>query len=78
MVERAYRLALARRPKAEEARLAKQFLEAQTQYLKEQATEHDAVSAGSNPPEGADPYFAAALTDYSLVVLNLDEFLFVD
>ena len=78
MIKRAYSLALSRLPRDEEFRAAKRFLTEQVAALRHQAESGERVEAPTGFPDGVDPHLATALTDFSLVVLNLDELLFVD
>ncbi len=78
IIKRAYRLALSRPPRDEELRAAKRFLTTQDASLRRQAESGERIEAPKGFPDGVDPLFATALTDFSLVVLNLDELLFVD
>jgi len=67
-VRLAYRLALGRPPSAVELRLGDEFLQAQAQLL-----------AGEAPAgAGADRSEAAAMPDFCLALLNLNEFIYVD
>jgi len=63
LVERAYRLALGRPPRTEEARLGTEFLAKQAALLRERQR-----------PDA----FAAALSDYCLAIFNLNEFIYID
>jgi hypothetical protein len=77
VIERAHRLALGRTPDAEELRALLAFLTGETPLLRERM-------AGPNPPPVAqpasevDPAFAAAVVDVCHVLLNVNEFLYVD
>ena len=78
IVERAYRLALARPARDQEHQIALAFLDQQVQTLKEEAGSGYPPEVKVELPSDVDPYFAAALADFCLVMFNLDEFLFVD
>ena len=78
IIKRAYRLTLSRLPRDEELRAAKRFLTNQVASLRRQAESGERVEAPKGFPNGVDPLLATALTDFSLVVLNLDELMFVD
>jgi hypothetical protein len=77
VVERAYRLALARTPDLEEHQAMLAFLERETLLLRERLN-------GANPPPGplpaceSDTAFAAAVVGVCHVLLNVNEFLYVD
>lgn len=66
LVERAYETIVARHPNAEERRMGIQFLEHQTEL----------VSKTEKRPPADRSTVCAALADYCLVLMNLDEFLF--
>ncbi len=76
-IELAYRLALARSPRPEELKTALQFLDAQTELVRERLLARERVGVPANLPEGADPAEAAALADFCLAMLNRNEFLYV-
>ena len=78
IIDHVYRLVVGRPPRVDELELARNFLEQQTRFLKQQDTGNEIPGRQADLPEGTDPYFAKALADYCLVMLNLDEFLFVD
>jgi hypothetical protein len=63
LVQRAYRLALGRPPRAEETRVAEAFLKNQITLLRKR--------------KAADPV-RSALTDFCLAIFNLNEFIYVD
>ncbi len=74
----AYRRALGRPPNFSERDLAVQFLADQTAKLKESNRPAAELALPSSMPEGADPFAAAALTDFCLALFNLNEFVYVD
>jgi hypothetical protein len=76
-VERAYRLALARPPRAAEAETARQFLAEQAGFLRAQQRGGQRVRLPADVPEGVDRFEAAALADFCLALLNRNEFLYV-
>ena len=78
MIARAYRLALARPPRAGERQLALTYLARQTRLLQEQADSGNPPRIEIEVSASTEPLFAAALADFCLVIFNLDEFLFVD
>jgi hypothetical protein len=78
MIARAYRLALARPPRAGERQLALTYLDRQTRLLQDQADSGNPPRIEIEVSAPTEPFFAAALADFCLVIFNLDEFLFVD
>ncbi len=76
-IRRAYQLALAREPKPNEIGVARSFVKAQTDRIRQQS------SGGQTPNRpvvvlpGTDPAEAAAWADFSLALLNSNEFLYV-
>ena len=76
-VRRAYRLALGRPPRPEEARLADEFLKEQAALLRDRLRARERVALPEPLPEGTDPAAAAALADFCLALLNANEFLYV-
>ncbi len=74
-VERAYRLAYSRTPSAEERERAREFMERQIPIIAERG---DKLPALDNLPAGADPIWAAALVDLCHMLLNSNEFLYVN
>jgi hypothetical protein len=74
-VERAYRLAYSRLPTAEEREQARAFLDRQVPIL---AARTGSLPALENLPAGADPLRAAALVDLCHMLLNSNEFLYVN
>jgi hypothetical protein len=76
-IDRAYRLALSRPPREAEAETARQFLDEQTQLLRDRLLARLPIGLPANLPEGMDPARAAALTDFCLALLNRNEFVYV-
>jgi hypothetical protein len=76
-IERAYRLALARPPRAEEKRAAREFLETQADHLRDRLRARQRVGVPGGTPDGVDPAMAAALADLCLALFNRNEFLYV-
>src|SRR5262249_8877199 len=70
VVEHAYRLALGRAPDADEGRLAADFLARETALVRQLQP--------AAAPAPIDPAFAAAVTDFCHVLLNLNAFAYVD
>jgi hypothetical protein len=77
-VERAYKLAFARAPEPAERERALAFLDRHAPILK------DRIAAGEQPPmpdrlpDGADPLRAAALVDLCHMLLNTNEFVYLN
>ena len=78
LVRSIYRTALGRLPDAGEARRAVRFLEDQAAALSERAGNANGIALPDPLPDGADLPQAAALVDFCHVILNLNEFVFVD
>ena len=76
-IEHAYRLALARPPRAEEMSQALTFLEEQSELLHDRLRARQRVNVPEETPEGADPAEAAALVDFCLALFNRNEFVYV-
>ncbi len=76
-IERAYRLALARPPRAEEMKQALTFLEEQSEFLRDRLRARLRVKVPEGTPEGTDPALAAALADFGLALFNRNEFTYV-
>jgi hypothetical protein len=77
-IERAYRLALARSPRAVERKMALEFLEGQTELVRERLLARRPVGVPAATPADVDPAYAAALADFCLALLNRNEFLYVN
>jgi hypothetical protein len=77
-IERAYRLALARAPRAGEVGLAREFLAAQTDLLRDRLRARQHVGLPPEVPDDVDPAAAAALADFCLALLNCNEFVYVN
>ena len=78
VLDRAYRLALSRPPDAREADLAAAFLDRQTALLRTRLDQKDAVALPVPAPAAVDPAFAGAVVDLCHVLLNVNEFTYVD
>jgi hypothetical protein len=78
LVERAYRLALGRVPDAEERQTATEFLTRQSNLLRQRLKDKKAVALPTPMPTGTEAAFGAALVDFCHVLLNLNEFIYVD
>jgi hypothetical protein len=77
-VQLAYRRALGRLPSPTERDVALRFLEGQTAKLKGSNRPAAVLALPSTMPAGADPYAAAAFTDFCLALFNLNEFVYMD
>jgi hypothetical protein len=77
LIERAYRLALARPPREAEQRAALEFLQAQADHLRDRLRARQRVGVPAGTPDGVDPAEAAALADFCLALFNRNEFLYV-
>ena len=77
-VERAYGLALGRPPTAFERTTAREFLESQTELLRDRLRARLRIPLVQDVPEETDPAAAAALVDFCLALFNRNEFLYVD
>jgi hypothetical protein len=77
-IDRAYRLALARKPIRVERQMASEFLHQQTQLLRDRLRLHLPVALPAGMPENIDPATAAALADFCLALFNRNEFLYVE
>jgi hypothetical protein len=76
IVDQAYQLALARAPEPAERDAAVRFLREQTATNKERVA-NEPIKVPVELPRSTDPMFATALADFCLVMLNLDEFAYV-
>jgi hypothetical protein len=77
-LETAYRLALARPPREVEMRLAREFLQGQTELIQHRLRAQLPVGFPSEVPATVDPAAAAALVDFCLALLNRNEFVYVN
>jgi hypothetical protein len=78
VVERTYRLALGRSPDATEAKLALQFLDKQASEVRQRLSAQRPVARPDAPPPGTEGGFGAAVVDLCQVLMNVNEFLYVD
>jgi hypothetical protein len=78
LVDRAYRLALGRAADAEEILAAQQFLTRQADLVRQRLKEHKAVAQPVAAPDGTEAAFGATLVDLCHVLLNVNEFIYVD
>jgi hypothetical protein len=77
-LERAYRLALGRPPREVERKMALEFLDGQTELVRERLLARLPVGVPAATPADVDPAYAAALADFCLALLNRNEFLYVN
>jgi hypothetical protein len=77
MIERAYRVVLARAPSLKEIAQAAAFLEDQSALLRQRARNGQPLAAISGLAAGADPALAAAWVDFALAMINRNEFVYV-
>jgi hypothetical protein len=78
-IERAFKLTYGREPSAEEQKLAADFLARQMPILaKRLADTKTKTPLPANMPAGADPVRAAALVDLSQMLLDSNEFLYIN
>jgi hypothetical protein len=77
-IERAYRLALARPPTSLETKTAQEFLESQTELLRDRLRARQRIPLVLDVSAETDPAAAAALADFCLALFNRNEFLYVD
>jgi hypothetical protein len=78
LIKKAYEFALGRPPRAAEAAAAGEFLRTQSDLLRERLLARLPVNVPQGLPPGTAPEFATAAVDFCLVVINLNEFIYVD
>jgi hypothetical protein len=78
VAERAQRLALGRPPTPDERKTVLAFLERQTAELRQRPHDKNPPPGPTPAPGGVDPALAAAVVDLCHVLLNTNEFLYVD
>ncbi len=78
LVSSAYKLAIGRAPKPEELSRGVAFLRDQPALLSARADDPKSLDLPTPMPDGYGPARGAALVDYCHVILNLNEFVFVD
>jgi hypothetical protein len=78
IVSSAYQLALSRAPSRDELARGITFLEEQPAILSARADDPKSLGLPNPMPDGYGPARGAALVDYCHVLLNLNEFVFVD
>lgn len=77
-IDRAYRLSLGRAPRESEMKMARDFLNEQTNLLEDRLRARKSVGLPAEIPESINPAAAAALADFCLAILNRNEFLYVN
>jgi hypothetical protein len=77
-IDLAYRRALARPPREVEMKMALEFLDGQTELIRDRLRARLPVGVPSATPKDVDPAYAAALADFCLALLNRNEFLYVN
>ena len=77
-ISAAYRLAFAREPEAVESEMARAFLQKQSALIKTRLEEKKPVAVPPNLASGIDPAHAAALADFCHVLLNSNEFVYIN
>jgi hypothetical protein len=76
-IDRGYRLALARPPRAGEREAAAAFLRSQAELLRDRLRARQPVRLPADIPDSVDPATAAALADFCLALLNRNDFVYV-
>ena len=76
-IELAHRLALSRPARPEETQLAQEFLQEQTELLRDRLRARLPVAIPTETPPESDPAEAAALANFCLALFNRNEFLYV-
>jgi hypothetical protein len=77
-VERAYRLTYGRKASAEEQNIAANFFKTQTPTLQSRLNGTSKPPLPNNVPAGLDPARAAAWVDFCQMLLNSNEFLYIN
>jgi hypothetical protein len=78
VIARAYRLALCRPPDAREQALALAFLSEEAGLVRERLRTRRAVALALDAPGGVDPAFGGAVVELCHVLINVNEFAYVD
>ncbi len=77
-ITKAYLLAYSRQPESSESTMAEAFLNKQTALIKTRIAEQKKAAVPTNLPAGIDPATAAAFVDFCHVLLNSNEFVYVN
>jgi hypothetical protein len=77
-IERAYRLAFSRSPKADEQQAVAEFLNKQTSLLAARLSRQEPVLLPDRLPTGMEPARAAAFVDFCHALMSSNEFLYVN
>jgi hypothetical protein len=78
IVRHGYRIALGREPSAKEAQLMQAFLDQETKLCRERLAAKQTVLAPVGGPAATDAAFGGAVVDLCHVLLNLNEFVYLD
>jgi hypothetical protein len=77
-LDRAYKLAYSRTPTAEEKKAALAFLNRHTPLIEARLAKHEKLPLPDNLPQGIAPAQAAAFVDLCHMLLNANEFLYLN
>jgi hypothetical protein len=77
-IELAYQLTLARQPTAAEKAMARDFLDGQSELLRDRLRARLRIPLVSDAPTEADPARVAALADFCRALFNCNEFIYLD
>jgi hypothetical protein len=77
-IELAYQLTLARQPTAAEKATARDFLDGQSELLRDRLRARLRIPLVSDAPTEADPARVAALADFCRALFNCNEFIYLD
>jgi len=76
-IERAFRLALSRPPRKDEAQMSLDFLASQAELAEARLRARMRISLVEGIPDDFDPVAASALADFCLALLNRNEFVYM-
>ena len=77
-VDRAWKLAYGRLPSAEERKLSSTFLERHKPILEQRLARNENLTLPDNVPAGVSPVDAAAFVDLCHMLVNGNEFLYIN
>ena len=77
-IDTAFRIAFSRSPDAEESRLTSKFFAEQTRILNERAQAGEELAVPPNLPADADKVRAAVLVDFCHMLINANEFVYLN